>query len=44
MRLTAFARSSGVRNQAFVGESGNKNLYKFQVRGAAPYTLHSTHQ
>jgi hypothetical protein len=27
MRCTAFARSSGVRNQAFVGESGNKNLH-----------------
>ena len=26
IRWTAFARSSGVRNHAFVGESGKKNL------------------
>ena len=25
MRTTAFTRSSGVKNQAFVGESGKKN-------------------
>jgi hypothetical protein len=32
MRCTALVRSSGVRNQAFVGESGNKNLRPAEIR------------
>ena len=37
MRRTAFALSSSVKNQAFVGESGNRKLhtreYKKRLRG-----------
>ena len=31
-RRTAIARSSGVRNQAFVGESGKKNLKHVDIK------------
>lgn len=33
MRLTAVARSSGVKNQAFVGESGKRNLKQIYLVG-----------
>lgn len=44
MRLTAIARSSGVKNQAFVGESGKKNLSGYKRLATDTKSIAAIHQ